>query len=969
MATNQYRHQAEAETCIKETGLAPKQGRTRSTSTEPNSTREGLRETEREEAGLVFPLSWPERGRDLNSDSVRGNYRGAAGPANHNRSKIDGGLTRPPTQAGGHAADGERVMTTSDAPLTRRGDVTLLADAPSKASKSCKSCNVSNDDFLAAIFDTLPEGARPGIVSFPGNPAPDGGPKSRWFARPAPANTPHTANNYFGVSSYFNDDASQFRRTKKTFAALHAVMLDDLGTKVDMDRLPVSLRLSWLLETSPGNYQGGFILAEPVTDSARAEGLMTAIIDAGLCDPGANGPTARLARLPVAINGKRSPVFECKLTEWAPDRRYTVQALVDGLGLALPAAGRPKKTSAKSAMMSSRDDAPDDGVFIPAPDQNPVIAALKDMKLYKSPLGSGKHEITCPWCNEHTHGIDGGTAYFEPADGFPLGGFKCMHSHGDRLRIRDLLGLLSVQAAEARMKPTVRIQAGQIHRIVDRAERLLADSGRYYQSAGLVATVQTDPASDETAIVPVTQPALVRALSRVADWVKFDGREKAWVVADPPARHAGVLFDSSDYPHLPVLRGIARQPHLRNDGSVVTAAGYDTLTGRFGVFNARDYHIHEKPTNADAQAALARLDGLLDEVAFDTDNDRAAALSAMLTAACRPSLPTAPGFHVAAHTIGSGKSFLSRLISALATPQNVPGVAFPSNGDEMRKTLIALLIKSPAVVNFDDLNGDIVPSEALKTCMTEEFIGGRLLGVSKDVSCSTRTLFLFSGNNVGPVRDMARRVLTIHLDARCENPVARVFKRPHLEAEVRRDRALYVSAALVIIRAWIAAGAPHTEVKPVASYGRWADCCRQPLLWLGRPDPAERLFEQLAHDPDAELLGRMLTEWHAAHGSTPMLVRDVVRRAYGFDANGTDFAEVLKDIAEERGEINRGRLGWWIKHHQGRIINGLKFNSVSSARGATQWRVVQASHVLQVPVGATEKSVTGHDIAREVRKL
>lgn len=842
--------------------------------------------------------------------------------------------------------------------------VTVFADAPNETCKPCNPCNVSNDDFLAAIFHALPEGARPGIVSFPGNPAPDAGPKSktRWFARPAPAHTPQTHNNYLGVSSYYNDDRGQFKRTKQTFAALHCVMLDDLGTKVDMDRLPVSLPLSWLLETSPGNYQGGYIFAEPVTDAGLADRLMTAIINAGLCDPGANGPTARLARLPVAINGKRDPVFECRLTEWAPERRYMVQELVDGLGLELPSAGRPKKTSAKSAMASTRGEGHDDGVFIPAPDHNPVIAALKEKGLYKYPLGGGKHDITCPWCSEHTDGRDGGTAYFEPDDGFPWGGFKCMHSHGDRLHLRDLLVFLSVQPAEARMKPTVRVQAGALHRIVDRAERLLADSGRYYQSAGLVTTVQTDPASNETAIVPVTQPALVRALSRVADWERYDGRAEAWVVADPPAKHAGVLFDSAEYPHLPVLRGIARQPHLRPDGSVVTASGFDKLTGRFGVFNARDYRIAEKPTEADARAALALLDGLLEEVAFDTDVDRAAALSAMLTAACRPSLPTAPGFHVAAHTIGSGKSFLSRLVSTLATPQNVPGIAFPGDGDEMRKTLIALLIKSPAVINFDDLNGDIVPSEALKTAMTEEFIGGRILGVSKDVSCSTRTLFLFSGNNVGPVRDMARRVLTIHLDARCENPVSRVFKRPHLESEVRRDRARYVSAALTIIRAWIAAGAPRTEVKSVASYGQWADWCRQPLLWLGLPDPAQRLFEQLSHDPDAEMLGRMLTGWYGAHGSTPMLVRDVVRKASDFDTDDTDFADAIKDIAEERGAINRGRLGWWIKRHQGRIINGLKFESVHSGRGAAQWRVVQVQVLqpLQVSVGARAESVSAH---------
>lgn len=831
--------------------------------------------------------------------------------------------------------------------------MTLSADAPNKTERTDETDNllaVSNADFLAAVFAAVPEGARPGVVSFPGNPADV--PSKAWFARPAGAATPPTANNYFGLSSYFNDEAGQFRRTKKTFAALHAVMLDDLGTKVDRER--VTLPLSWLIETSPGNYQAGYILVEPINDASTADRLMSAIIDAGLCDPGASGPTVRLARLPAAINGKTSPAFECRLAEWSPDRRYSVQELVDGLGLELPEAGRPKKSRTRAERPA---DAHDD-VYIAAPSANPVIKALREKGLYKLPLGSGKHDITCPWVSEHTDAHDGGTAYFEPDDGFPLGGFKCMHSHGDRLHIRDLLTHLGVQAAEARMKPTVRIMAGALHRIVDRAEQLLADSGRYYQAGGLIASVQTDPASNETAITPTTQPALVRALARVADWERYDARSEAWVVADPPARHAGVLFDSAEYPHLPVLRGIARQPHLRDDGTVVSASGYDKLTGRFGVFDARQYRIPDRPTREDALAALALLEGLLEEVAFDTDTDKAAAVAAMLTAACRPSLPTAPGFHVAAHTIGSGKSFLSRLISSMATPQNVPGVAFPGDGDEMRKTLIALLIKSPAVINFDDLNGDIVPSEALKTAMTEEYIGGRILGVSKDVSCSTRTLFLFSGNNVGPVRDMARRVVTIHLDPRCENPVTREFKRPHLETEVRRDRARYVSAALTMIRAWIVAGSPHTPAKPVASYGKWADWCRQPLLWLGRPDPVARLFEQLAHDPDAELLHRMLSGWHAAHGSVPMLIREVVRRAEMGDA---DFAEVLRDVADERGQINRRRLGWWLKRHLGRIVGGLKFERGNVARNAETWRVVSVSSVSSVYSGADAKSVTDDD--------
>jgi hypothetical protein len=88
---------------------------------------------------------------------------------------------------------------------------------------------------------------------------------------------------------------------------------------------------------------------------------------------------------------------------------------------------------------------------------------------------------------------------------------------------------------------------------------------------------------------------------------------------DPPARHAAVLFDSPSYPHLPILNGLARQPYLRPDGSLMTAAGYDRATGMFGVFNARDFSVPDSPTRKQAEAALALLKELLAEFPFAGD--------------------------------------------------------------------------------------------------------------------------------------------------------------------------------------------------------------------------------------------------------------------------------------------------------------------------------------------------------------
>ena len=331
---------------------------------------------------------------------------------------------------------------------------------------------------------------------------------------------------------------------------------------------------------------------------------------------GAGGPRARLARLPVGVNGKHAAPFASRLRAWSPNLRYSVEELAAGLQLEMARLERPRRQES-----SSRIERPADGdpVWMPPPEENAVLVALHNRELYKTPLGEGKHDITCPWVQEHTGQADGGTAYFEPDELWPIGGFKCQHGHCTHRHISDLLRALDIERGAARMKPTIRVVPGELNRIVDAAERDLAQSHRFYQRGGLIVTVVTDPGTRETRVQEIGQPALLRALAAAAMWERFDARCQDWVPIDPPARHAGVLFDSSSYPHLPVLSGLARQPYLRPDGSLMTAPGYDQATGMFGVFNAGEFSVADLPTRQQAEAALARLNDLLAEFSFASD--------------------------------------------------------------------------------------------------------------------------------------------------------------------------------------------------------------------------------------------------------------------------------------------------------------------------------------------------------------
>jgi hypothetical protein len=162
-----------------------------------------------------------------------------------------------------------------------------------------------------------------------------------------------------------------------------------------------------------------------------------------------------------------------------------------------------------------------------------------------------------------------------------------------------------------------------------------------------------------------------------------------------------------------------------------------------------------------------------------------------------------------------------------------------------------------------------------------------------------------------------------------------------------------------MVRAWICAGRPRIACKALASYADWSDLCRQPLLWLGYPDPAVSVFEAMADDPDRETLDQLPKAWQAAFDRAPAMVRDAGKQAAEFPREHQELGEVLRDIAEERGEINRRKLGWWIRRHVGQIVDGLRFVRSSGNRSAEAWKVeVVESVLLVLPVSTSSNSKT-----------
>ena len=796
---------------------------------------------------------------------------------------------------------------------------------------------VSNDKFLARVFTGLEPGECPIVLCIPDVIDKDTiwGVGRNWEPSGCTIFSEvrdEEANWFFTLSTYL-PKSGKYRRAKAQFHRAFGVMLDDIGTKSAKRERLDACPPSYLIETSPNNYQAGYLFQEPETDLDKVNALQEALVVTGLCDAGAKGPASRLGRLPRGYNGKHIEFPQCRLVEWHPERRYTVEQIIEQLQLVKPKKKSPRSTEAISV------DPSGEVVYVPRSSENAVIVALRDRGLYKRPLDDGKHDITCPWVDEHTDALDSGTAYFEPSLEYLLGGFKCMHSHGDRLKIRDLLSVLGLDLSAARQKPTIRMAPGNLDQIVDAAEHALASYGSYYQFGGFIVRVIKEADTGNDVIKPISANTLTRALSICASWERFNATAQSFVVSDPVGRYVNVLFEAEQYEHLPLLRGLSRQPFLRADGSLVQTSGYDSKSGLYGVFDPSGYSIPERPSITEARAALAQLLQLLEEFSFAKEHDRSAAVAGILTAAIRPTLPLAPMFHIKAPQIASGKSYLSSLLAAFAGPHAPAVYTFPSNDEECTKLLLSALLTAPAVVTFDNLTTDLLPYKSLCSSLTEEHLTGRILGVSKTATVSTRTLFISSGNNVAPIGDMTRRAVTISLDPACEAPATRSFTADPV-ALVQSQRARYVSCALTIVQAYLAAECPDQSLKPLNSYGQWSKLVRSALVWLGLDDPATALFELMNDDPDTEQLGRILNAWQARFGEKPVTLREARGQPFLSDES-IDLSDLLEEVGEYNGRFSNRRLGRWVARKEGRIVDGKRFvRDANKSGGSERWRVI-----------------------------
>lgn len=212
---------------------------------------------------------------------------------------------------------------------------------------------ISNSDFLAHLLDSTPKGSSVWWNAFTGDPdykAPWGG--QRYIPDKSDVDSLVERNTYYSVAA-LKPINGEVKRRNEFFDRLLVLVADD------PDITKLNGEPSFIIETSPGNYQVGLFIAEDDEDAANisaVNGLLSAMASVGLMPVDQSGNNAvRYCRLPVGQNQKpKHGAFNHRLVAWNPENTYSLIDAADVFGVSFDSTQDMKASSSSYEPQDSK---------------------------------------------------------------------------------------------------------------------------------------------------------------------------------------------------------------------------------------------------------------------------------------------------------------------------------------------------------------------------------------------------------------------------------------------------------------------------------------------------------------------------------------------------------------------------------------------------------------------------------------
>ncbi len=489
------------------------------------------------------------------------------------------------------------------------------------------------------------------------------------------------------------------------------------------------------------------------------------------------------------------------------------------------------------------------------------------------------------------------------------------------------LGLTGMASLPNDKRPTILVSgrdwAEITEEVFEHVVRLNQDDlqTRVFQRGTYLARVRI---TDEGPIIEkYTENALAGYLVRHLRWV----RQNEFGVLVPVQPSAFVVKDlvaRPSWPGLPMLRDMVELPVFLKDGTLVSAPGYHRDSGIWMQASGLTLPaVPDAPDEGTRLVAIALLDDVFCDFPFKDTASRAHVFAALLLPFVRELIDGPTPLHLFdAPTPGTGKGLLMNVLSLIHTGRGAAMISAPTDDDEWRKRITAMLFRGQKQIVLDNLpQTKSVTNASLASVLTSTLWSDRILGESQMTPLlPNKALWVATGNNIEISNELARRSVLTRLMPTVERPASRPlsdFRHPALEQHVLTNRNQLVWACLTLIRSWIAANQPRGQAA-MGSFVEWAQIMGGLLHhhgidgFLGNQ---EDLFDR--GDTEMGPWRPFVQAWAAKYGTTPVRTWSLVLLARELDL----LADVMGD-GSDRGQ--QTKLGMALGRYVDRIVAGYK---------------------------------------------
>lgn len=282
---------------------------------------------------------------------------------------------------------------------------------------------------------------------------------------------------------------------------------------------------------------------------------------------------------------------------------------------------------------------------------------------------------------------------------------------------------------------------------------------------------------------------------------------------------------------LPQSPEIIYTPLFTANGDLVMTPGYKSELNLLMANTRFTVDVPETPDAAQVEEAVRYLkeELLIDFPFLDYDLEgverrepsEANALAMLITPFMRRMINgCTPVFFVAKPVPGTGGTLLGKLPMLIFDGAESAPMRYTQSEEEMQKALLSAIIETRSHLFFDDVKD--FNNRALLQSITSQEIGGRMLGVSRNISRPNIFNWVGTGNNPIVGSEMERRIVWVRINAKTSDIQTRVYHHDDLPGWIATNRSKIVGHILTMIQYWINVDCPVFETRKRASFEDWS---------------------------------------------------------------------------------------------------------------------------------------------------